>query len=103
VAENSGKQRGRPFQPGVSGNPGGRPKVDAEVRAAAQLKGIEAINKLAELMTCGKLEVELRAAEAILDRAIGRPRQAVDLEGKALPTVILAGFRRPKAGHKETS
>ncbi len=81
VTENSGKQRGRPFVAGASGNPGGRPKVDVEVRALAQQQAPDAIARLVELMRCGNPAVEVRAAEALLDRAIGKPRQAIEFGG----------------------
>src|SRR5207244_11467027 len=53
MGENSGKTakrgRGRPFQPGQSGNPGGRPKEDAPVRDLARQHTAEAIRKLATM------------------------------------------------------
>jgi len=81
VTESSKKQRGRPFAAGTSGNPGGRPKVDAEVRELAQQQAPQAIARLVALMSCGNPAVEVRAAEALLDRAVGRPRQSVEVGG----------------------
>jgi hypothetical protein len=40
--------KGRPFQKGVSGNPGGRPKVLGDVQELARQKSPEAINMLAQ-------------------------------------------------------
>lgn len=71
------------FKPGVSGNPGGRPKREGEVRELARAHTEAAIAKLAELMTNRDPRVALRAAEALLDRAWGRPGQAVELGGGA--------------------
>ena len=69
-----------PFKKGKSGNPGGRPKEDAEVRAAARLHGIEAIDKLVELMNGDDTRISVTAAQAILDRGYGKPSQTMDLK-----------------------
>ena len=41
--------RGRPFQPGVSGNPGGRPKSLTPLRELARAHAAAAIEELARL------------------------------------------------------
>lgn len=66
-----------PFEPGKSGNPGGRPKESAEVKRLAQEHGPDAIKKLVELMDCGQPRTEVAAAQALLDRAYGKPAQAI--------------------------
>lgn len=76
-AENSGKTafvpRGRPFQPGVSGNPGGRPRVSSAVRALFREHAPEALGVLVGLMRTSKNEkMKMSAAVAILDRAFGK-------------------------------
>ncbi|MGB9880386.1 MAG: DUF5681 domain-containing protein [Anaerolineae bacterium] len=66
------------FQPGQSGNPGGRPKAEGHVRELARSYTEEAIRTLAELMRTAKNErVRCAAAEALLDRAWGKPTQLV--------------------------
>jgi hypothetical protein len=67
---------------GPSPNPGGRPKVVAEVRALAQQHGPDAIAALAEIALNPKAPTASRvaAAEALLDRGYGRPVQAVQAE-----------------------
>ncbi len=65
--------RGRPFSPGVSGNPGGRPRVPRDVRQALRIHTPEAIDTLVRVMRTASPSLALRAAEAILDRAWGRP------------------------------
>lgn len=70
------------FQKGQSGNPGGRPKEDAEVKALARAAGPEAIEKLVELMRCDEKRTSLAAAQALLDRGFGKPSQAVELSGE---------------------
>lgn len=69
------------FQPGQSGNPGGRPKEDAEVKALARAAGPEAITKLLELLRCDDRRTALAAAQALLDRGYGKPGQSVELSG----------------------
>ncbi len=67
------------WKPGQSGNPGGRPKEVAEVKALARKHTQEALETLAKLMKSGTPDrTRVAAAEAILDRAWGRPSQAID-------------------------
>lgn len=66
-----------PFEKGQSGNPGGRPKEDAEVKALARQHGPAAIQKLAALMECGSPRTEAAAAIALLDRGYGKPAQTI--------------------------
>lgn len=66
------------FKPGVSGNAGGRPKLIAEVRELAGKQTTAAIKTLVECMaSCEEGRVRVAAASAILDRAIGKPTQAI--------------------------
>ena len=65
--------------PGHSGNPGGRPKVAAEVRDLAREHGDSAMKRLVALMDSRNPAIALRAAEAVLDRGYGRPLQAMKL------------------------
>ena len=72
---------GRPFEKGQSGNPGGRPKVVAEIRQLARERGPEAIAALVKVMTKGKSEAaRVAAANALLDRGWGRPKQSDESE-----------------------
>jgi hypothetical protein len=88
-AQNSAKTakkrtRGRPFRPGVSGNPGGRPKAPAGVletfRAHFEKDGEEVIAGIFKIATAKQGSLALRAAELILDRLLGRPRQAIEMD-----------------------
>ncbi|MET3929569.1 HEAT repeat protein [Lysobacter sp. OAE881] len=65
------------FQKGQSGNPGGRPKEDAEIKALARAAGPEAIDKLLELLRGDDRRTALAAAQALLDRGFGKPAQAI--------------------------
>src|SRR5262245_36112504 len=60
--------KGRPFQKGVSGNPGGRPKQDPEVRALCEKFTPAAIATLAEIM--GNKKARVTAAMAILKKTL---------------------------------
>ena len=86
AAEQHTEQRGntmigRPFKKGQSGNPGGRPKVVAEIRQLARERGPEAIAALVKVMTKGKSEAaRVAAANALLDRGWGRPKPSDEPE-----------------------
>ena len=70
---------GKPFKKGQSGNPGGRPKVVAEVKELAKEHTVEAIQTLVSIMTNPKFAPAARvtAANALLDRGYGRPAQHI--------------------------
>lgn len=78
----------RPWQPGQSGNPGGRPKVNPELRRAAQEHSAEALDTLVKVMRTGKPSEQLLAAREILDRAWGKPAQAVEVTDTARMTLV---------------
>jgi Family of unknown function (DUF5681) len=68
-----------PFKKGKSGNPGGRPKVVAEVKELARAHTREAIETLVSIMTNSKAAAAARvsAANALLDRGYGKPPQHI--------------------------
>jgi hypothetical protein len=66
------------FQKGVSGNPGGRPKLPAEMREIFQAKAPEAFEVLCKHLHASEPRIALAAATQILDRAYGRPVQSID-------------------------
>ena len=97
--------RGRPLQPGQSGNPGGRPRVIAELQELARAHAPEAIAELARLAKDAKSEtVRIAAIKELLDRAYGKPTQFVaaendeqalnDLNLEELRAEILADLER---------
>jgi hypothetical protein len=69
------------IKPGQVLNPSGRPKTPAAVREAALALTPAAIRVLGEIMQDKKAPPATRvtAADKILDRALGRPAQTVDV------------------------
>jgi hypothetical protein len=87
----SKRPRGKPFQRGQSGNPGGRPKrsatveahkVIADVKTAARELTPQALGTLQEIMEDKKAPPAARvtAATEILSRGWGRPAQRLEAE-----------------------
>lgn len=71
--------RGRPFKPGQSGNPGGRPKENAEVKALAREHTETAIQTLVHYCKQRKdAGAAVRAAQELLNRGWGKPVQPID-------------------------
>ena len=68
-----------PFRKGESGNPGGRPKEIAEIKALARQHGPAAIQKLVEYLDGSDGKLSQAAAIALLDRGYGKPTQSMDL------------------------
>lgn len=79
-AENSKlAPRGKPFQPGKTGNPGGRPKKTEEERTLEQMcrdKTPDALGVLIKIMEAGEQERNrMTAAMAIIERGYGKAVQ----------------------------
>ena len=67
-----------PWVKGQSGNPGGRPKEEHDIRKLARSRGTEAIDTLHAIMRDEKAPSAARiaASVALLDRGYGRPEQS---------------------------
>lgn len=77
---NKGIANLRPFRPGQSGNPNGRPKKVQGVQDLARDNGDKALRKLIKLIDSDDDRVALQAATAILDRAVGKPKQSMEVK-----------------------
>lgn len=71
------------FSAGNSANPGGRPRMPADLRQAFQTRTQDALDVLVSVMQDedAKGADRVSAAKVILDRAWGRPAQSVELGG----------------------
>jgi DNA-binding transcriptional regulator PaaX len=68
------------FSKGQSGNPGGRPKVLADVRELARHHTPAIIAELARLALKAKNETtRVAAIRELLDRGFGKPRQGLEI------------------------
>jgi hypothetical protein len=91
--------RGRPFPPGTSGNPGGRPKSALKIQELASRFSGEAIEVLAQVMREGTERARVMAASALLDRAHGKPgmldvRAAISAEYDRTITALTRSLQR---------
>ena len=79
---NEGRVVGRPFRPGESGNPGGRPKADPATKEILLAGGPEAAQFMLDLVRDegARTGDRLRAAEYILDRLLGKAVQPIMAE-----------------------
>jgi hypothetical protein len=75
-----------PFEKGKSGNPGGRPKENEEIKKLAQEHCPAAIKRLAVLMNDPSGRTAVAACTALLDRGHGKPLQAVEHSGSIART-----------------
>jgi hypothetical protein len=86
---------GRGFQPGVSGNPGGRPKGLA--RRVRQLVGNDG-HKIVDFMfsvmndTRARNADRLEAAKWLADRGFGKTEQAINIDLNQYPIVDITRF-----------
>ena len=75
------KENGQ-FQPGFSGNPGGRPKDEHKVAELACSYTVEAVETLVDLMRYSRDDrVRGTASQALLDRGWGKAKVEVATSG----------------------
>jgi HEAT repeat protein len=87
------------FQPGVSGNPSGRPKSDFRLKELAREHTDKAIETLVMALADSNGRTRVAAAEALLDRGYGRPPQHHELEaGDGLAAALDRAWQRANSG-----
>ena len=92
---------GRPFQPGKSGNPGGRPRPVQSIQELARKHTIEALDVLVQIMLNekGPPNARVAAANTLLDRAYGKAptfstsdtqvyKRAIDMTDDELAAIV---------------
>jgi len=77
------------FQKGVSGNPGGRRRQPEEVKEMLKEATVPALRLLVSTVNNprARLALRIRAAETILDRALGKPAQPIEADINAMAIV----------------
>jgi Family of unknown function (DUF5681) len=76
------------FRPGQSGNPGGRPKAERNVRELAQQHTVEAVEALVDVVRTGKPAERVQAATALLDRGWGRPSASIEMTSTVKTSLV---------------
>lgn len=82
-----------PFQPGQSGNPGGQTKLNKDIKELAREHADKAIRALVEALDDPRQKVA--AAQALLDRGFGKPKQEVEASGSISISVNTGVDRAP--------
>lgn len=86
----------KPFQKGTIPNPNGRPKkipeldkILAEVLGAENKEGITEAQRIIEALKIKAQRGDVRAAEVLLDRGYGKPKQDIKVETPTTHTLII--------------
>lgn len=92
---------------GSTGNPGGRPRTDPEVRQALEAGSLAAAERLVALVQDPEPRIALAASVALLDRVIGKPAQAIEVAAREpdwsgfLPEFQAAVLENLRARHED--
>lgn len=90
------------FPPGVSGNPGGKPKGYGEFMAACREHTEAAVAVLVKCLKSENEKIQIDAAQALLDRGWGKAPQAMSGEGGEGPAELLIRWKKDekKSAHQ---
>lgn len=101
--QNSEKNRGnvenlKPFKPGQSGNPGGRPKKKLIDEVLAELLGAKNsadAKRIAKALIRNAASGDSKAAKLIAERTQGKPLQKVEVTGNdGGPVSLVINFKK---------
>ncbi len=85
--------RERMFKPGQSGNPGGKSKLELEVRLMARQASPEAMARLIEVcLTTDDEKVLVVAADKIMERAFGKAKEMPPEDGDGAGSAQVANL-----------
>ena len=70
-----------PFRPGVSGNPGGRPKALRDIRERTRAYTDETITQLVTWVRSDNARASVAACSLLLSYAWGKPPQSMEVSG----------------------
>ena len=70
------RNRDGTFSKGKSGNPGGRQRLPAEIRAMLSDNTAKAVKAIVKFLDDGDPRIALKAAELLLDRTYGKPQMS---------------------------
>jgi len=85
--------------PGQSGNPGGRPKADAELKEACRKHSPEVIEILLKYARGRDARAAVAACNTLLDRGYGKPAQAITgADGENELRVVVRTLFAPAGG-----
>jgi hypothetical protein len=106
AANSGGTALGRPFPPGVSGNPSGRPKQTEEQRRALEILNAatpRAARRLVKLLRSFDEKVALAASMALLNRVLGKDPIALESEATKARLTAEAALAIVKAANGATN
>ena len=75
----TGRDKSGRWVKGHSGNISGYPKENPDVKALLKAHTLDAAQKVIDLLDCGIEKIELQAAQEILNRVEGKPRDNVQM------------------------
>lgn len=92
ISDKAARRRGpgRPFPPGQSGNPLGRPRTPRELKEAMLAKLPERIARLEQLADSRNEKIALDANKYLIDRSLGRPTEKIAGDAEESPILFRA-------------